>query len=70
MSTKQCSYCEAKTKSNVSLVDQGWQAIQLWVTDNKGKTQMFTGRACPNHHALLNEKATEFFNMRKHGLED
>ena len=58
---KQCRYCETKTNPKLSLVDQGWQAVQLWVEDDVGKTQMFSGRACPKHHSKLQKEALEFY---------
>lgn len=61
MTSKKCDYCEAHSKSNVSLSDQGWKVFLATVQSGKKKAR-FHKRACPLHHKDLDQDLAKFMS--------
>lgn len=68
MAKKKCSYCDATADSHRSLSDQGWTAVVMNIGVGKNNRR-FTGRACPDHAALLSADAVKFYNEGMAGIK-
>lgn len=54
-----CIACDAVPKSGSSMTDQGWQAVEMRITQGKEHFR-FYGRACPLHHKELFDALEKF----------
>lgn len=54
-----CIACDAVVKAGSSMTDQGWQAVEMRITQGKEHFR-FYGRACPLHHKELFDALEKF----------